>query len=177
MTKKLTECSKCSLRGSKKVWGQVGLRGGILFLGEAPGRNEIKEDEVFVGRAGKLLNKGLISIGIDRESVTIINTILCNPPKNRDPSELELECCRKRVLHTIKKMRPKVIIILGKVPFYCLYGNKPKRDDRYRKMYWKKFRTIYVYHPAYFIYNHDEELFIRNFNMIRHALDGENWRA
>ena len=173
--KRLMRCVECPLRGNKKVWGEIGKKNGLLFLGEAPGRNEEEQGKVFCGKAGKKLDEILKKAEEDRKNVTIINTLLCRPPSNRDPTEEELKCCRKRVLHTITKMDPKVIILLGRIAFRSLFKREPLKRDRLKRLRWKKFRVLYVYHPAYFIYRDMPEEFEREWKAIRWAIDEENW--
>lgn len=171
----LTRCSKCTLDGNK-IFGDIGKKFGLMLFGEAPGKNEVLKKRVFIGAAGKRLSGGLAKIGIDRQDVTIINTVLCRPPENRPPTDLEIRCCRKRVLRTIKKIKPRVIVCLGNRAFSSLFGRNPTPRDRFKPLWWKKRRVCLVYHPAYFLYNHDQGLEDKNYSFIKLMYGVEKWR-
>ena len=173
---RLTNCKKCTLDGIK-VYGEIGEENGALFLGEAPGRTEVAKKKVFVGSAGKNFDKILKMAYIKRKCVTIINTVLCRPPKNRDPSKLELLCCRKRVLNTIRKVSPAIIVILGRIAFRSLFKRQPDKEDRFKRLRWRGICVRYIYHPAYFAYNPDFSLMQRCADSIHLALEGEKWNA
>jgi len=176
---KYTNCKKCTLNGNK-VYGEIGRKHGILFLGEAPGREEVEQERVFVGMAGHILDNILEMVQLEkakRENITIINTVLCRPPKNRDPSRLELKCCRKRVLHTIEKVSPLLIVILGRVAFKSLFQRSPVQGEHFQRLQWNGITTLYLYHPAYFLYNKDYNLMKQCSDSIRMALEGVSWDA
>ena len=88
----------------------------LLVVGEAPGAQEDREGEPFVGRSGQLLTSQLAAAGLDREDVRITNCIRCRPPENRDPTTQELENCRPWLAAEIEGVDPDVILAVGKVP-------------------------------------------------------------
>ena len=114
---RIKECQKCSLgkTRNKFVFGVGNPKADLLFIGEAPGRNEDLQGEPFVGRAGQLLNKILHAINLDRSDVYIANILKCRPPKNRDPQAGEIACCEPYLVHQIKLIDPVLIVALGRV--------------------------------------------------------------
>ncbi|MDS0220315.1 uracil-DNA glycosylase [Haloarcula sp. S1AR25-5A] len=88
----------------------------LLFVGEAPGANEDKQGEPFVGRSGDVLDDGLRDAGLDRGDVRITNCVRCRPPDNRDPRNGELANCRDYLETEIDRVDPEVVVTLGKVP-------------------------------------------------------------
>lgn len=102
---------------------------GILFVAEAPGKQEDKRGEQLIGRAGKTLKRILKKIGIDLDiDCRKINAINCRPPKNRNPTAIEIQCCRPNVWKEIIQFKPKVIILLGKFSVESVIGNFWKKD-------------------------------------------------
>jgi len=113
---KIRDCRECELSKSrtKFVFGSGSAYASIMFVGEAPGKNEDLQGLPFVGQAGKLLDELLGSIGIDRSEVFIANILKCRPPGNRDPRMEEINVCKDYLLRQIKIIDPKIICTLGK---------------------------------------------------------------
>lgn len=111
----LEEFDGCNLKNTAKnmVFADGNPDARIMFVGEAPGRDEDIEGLPFVGRSGKLLDRMLAAIGLDRTSAYISNVIPWRPPGNRDPSPLEVEICRPFIERHIELMNPKVLVTLG----------------------------------------------------------------
>jgi uracil-DNA glycosylase len=110
-------CTKCELHQTRTqtVFG-VGARSAEwLVIGEAPGAEEDKHGEPFVGRAGQLLNSMLAGIGLAREKVYIANILKCRPPNNRDPKPDEVVCCEPYLMAQIALLKPKVILAVGRI--------------------------------------------------------------
>ncbi|GHD06639.1 uracil-DNA glycosylase family protein [Tianweitania populi] len=105
----------CNLKFTAKqmVFSDGNPEAPIMFIGEAPGRDEDLEGRPFVGRSGQLLDRMLAAIGLDRDSVYIANVIPWRPPGNRDPSPLETEICRPFIERQIELAAPQVIVTLG----------------------------------------------------------------
>ena len=116
---KLSECKKCILCETRKqvVKGNGNKKSKILLIGEAPGRNEDNVGIPFVGSAGKVLNKVLKKNGIERKEIYITNVVKCKPPGNRDPFDYEKEKCKIWLEKEIKKIKPRIIVTLGKHAF------------------------------------------------------------
>lgn len=126
----------------------------ILIIGEAPGANEDKNKIPFSGRSGKLLDGLLEEIGITREEAYITNTILCKPPKNRDPKKDELTNCRKRLNKQIKILNPKVVVTLGNFSTKYLLETKEGITKLQGKIFEKDgMKIIPCLHPAVLLYN------------------------
>lgn len=108
-------CMKCELGRTRKnlVFGEGNPEAGILVIGEGPGATEDETGRPFVGRSGKLLDKILASIGLDRSTVFIANIVKCRPPGNRAPTTYEAETCGRYLQQQIDVMKPGVIVVLG----------------------------------------------------------------
>lgn len=110
-------CEKCELYKTRKnyVIGDGNIHSDIMLIGEAPGEQEDIQGKAFVGPSGKLLDKMLASIGLDRDKVYICNIMKCRPPRNRNPYAGEIESCMDYLRHQFMIMRPKIIVLLGSV--------------------------------------------------------------
>ena len=111
----LGECKRCRLwRGrTNLVFGQGDPSAGLMFIGEAPGHEEDKRGEAFVGAAGQLLTKMIKGMGLQREEVYIANIIKCRPPRNRDPAPDEIAACEVYLKQQIDAISPAMIVTLG----------------------------------------------------------------
>lgn len=109
-------CLKCALAAGRTqvVYGVGDPHAELMFIGEGPGFYEDKQGEPFVGAAGKLLNKMLNEVGIERPDVYIANIVKCRPPGNRDPLPDEIEACTPWLREQIESIDPKVIATLGR---------------------------------------------------------------
>src|SRR5437764_8756699 len=117
-------CDKCRLAKTRTnaVYGVGNPNADLMFIGEAPGRDEDLKGEPFVGRAGQLLTDIIKAMKLTRDDVYIANVIKCRPPENRNPEADELEQCRPYILRQIELIKPKVIVTLGKFAFQSLTG-------------------------------------------------------
>ena len=111
------ECQKCPLGQSRTnfVFGVGNPDAEIMFVGEAPGSDEDRLGEPFVGRAGKLLNKILGAMQLSRDDVYIANILKCRPPNNRDPQPEEAQICEPYLHQQIKVIKPKIVCCLGRI--------------------------------------------------------------
>jgi len=112
----LGECDRCQLGRTRTnlVFGVGNPHARIVFVGEAPGRDEDLQGEPFVGEAGKLLTRIIQAMGFERGEVYICNVLKCRPPVNRDPLPTEVEVCSPFMLRQIKAIKPEVVVALGK---------------------------------------------------------------
>lgn len=112
----IKKCCSCLLRGTctQVVPGEGNSKAQILFIGEAPGVEEDKQGQPFVGAAGKFLNQMLEMIDLKREDVFIANVLKCRPPGNRDPMPEEVAACWPWLLEQIKTIQPKLVVLLGR---------------------------------------------------------------
>ena len=111
-------CEKCALCKTRHnvVVGVGTPDAEVMFIGEGPGENEDLQGEPFVGRAGKLLDKMLLAVDLDRnKNIYIANIVKCRPPQNRDPKPEEQEMCIDWLRNQVKLIRPKIIVCLGRI--------------------------------------------------------------
>jgi DNA polymerase len=153
-------CTKCGLsKGRTQAVPGVGTgSSGIVFVGEAPGAEEDRRGEPFVGRAGELLTKILAAmderkllpgVPVSRESVYICNVLKCRPPENRNPLPHEIEACSPYLLRQLAILRPKIICCLGKFAAELLVGAKGTVASMRGKVYrFGSAKLLVTYHPA-----------------------------
>jgi uracil-DNA glycosylase len=122
----IKDCQKCALAASRTqvVFGHGNPQAEIMFVGEAPGFHEDRQGQPFVGAAGKLLDRLLEEIGIQRREVYIANIIKCRPPDNRNPRVDEIDSCKPYLFKQIELIAPKVICTLGNFSTQLLLGKK-----------------------------------------------------
>ena len=153
----LGECTRCKLAGMGRthvVFGVGNPDAELMFVGEAPGRDEDAQGIPFVGRAGQLLTKIIESIGVSRESVYIANVIKCRPPGNRNPEPDEVSTCEPFLFAQIDVIRPKVIVALGAFAARTLLEtDAPISRVRGREFQYRGATLIPTFHPAYLLRN------------------------
>jgi len=151
------DCSRCKLHGLGRrqvVFGVGNPRASLMFVGEAPGEEEDKQGEPFVGRAGQLLTKIIEAIGLNREQVYIANVIKCRPPANRNPEPDEVAACEPFLFRQIDAISPRVIVPLGKFAAQCLLKTSdPITRLRGRVFEYRGASLIPTFHPAYLLRN------------------------
>jgi DNA polymerase len=149
-------CTLCGLHRSRTqtVFG-VGRRDATLFvIGEAPGADEDRQGEPFVGRAGQLLNAMLRSIGLPRAEVYIANILKCRPPNNRDPEQSESASCTPYLTRQIELEHPRVLLAVGRIAAqWLLQTDSPIGRIRGRVLTYGPLNTplVVTYHPAYLL--------------------------
>lgn len=155
-------CGLCPhLASSRKsvVFGSGSLEADVLFVGEAPGSEEDRTGQPFVGKAGELLTKIIQAMGLSRESVFIANVLKCRPDTpgqfsgNRKPSPFEMATCLPFLEEQISIIRPKVMVALGSTAIEGLLHQAPVQVTRIRGQ-WLHFHDIPLmptYHPAYLL--------------------------
>ncbi|MCB5224286.1 MAG: uracil-DNA glycosylase [Candidatus Cloacimonetes bacterium] len=149
-------CQKCDLAQSrnKSVFGEGNSRARIMIIGEAPGAEEDKQGRPFVGEAGKLLDKMLAAIDIERSETYICNILKCRPPKNRDPQASERQACLPHLIQQIQIIQPKIILILGLVAAQTLLEtNQSLGQLRQNTQLLFDIPTHVTYHPAALLRN------------------------
>jgi len=153
---RVAACTECELHKGRiqTVFGVGNVRAEWLIIGEAPGAEEDKQGEPFVGRAGKLLNSMLRAIGLQREQVFIANILKCRPPENRDPKPEEVACCEAYLKQQIEMIKPKIILAVGRIAAQNLL----KIDTPIGKMRGLRYEypgsnipVVVTYHPAYLL--------------------------
>lgn len=148
-------CALCRLCESRKnaVPGEGSKSAKIMFIGEAPGRNEDEQGRPFVGAAGKLLTEALEEAGLSRNEVFITNVVKCRPPNNRVPTDQERASCRPYLERQIRLINPKIICILGRTAFESLLGGGSITSNRGKLIEYEKRFYFLTVHPAAVIYN------------------------
>jgi DNA polymerase len=151
----VTECTKCELSKTRNnaVPGKGNYKADVIFVGEAPGKNEDMKGEPFMGIAGNKLSIALESAGIDRDEVYITNIVKCRPPKNRVPTTTERDTCQNYLEKEIEIIKPKIICVLGNTVFNSLLNGK--EIIKFRGKVVRKNNQLYflTVHPAATIYN------------------------
>ena len=151
----VTKCTKCELSETRNnsVPGKGNYKADVIFVGEAPGKNEDMNGEPFIGIAGKKLTMALESAGVTREEVYITNIVKCRPPKNRVPTTDERNTCQNYLEKEIEIIKPKIICILGNTAFNSLLNGK--EIIKFRGKIVRKNNQLYflTIHPAATIYN------------------------
>ena len=145
------QCQKCELCQTRTniVFGTGNENARLMFIGEAPGQKEDETGIPFVGAAGKLLNKYLDAVGIDREDVYIANILKCRPPKNRDPLPAEEDMCIGYLRDQVLAIRPKVIVCLGRISAMRIIKPDFKITAEHGQWFNKNgYDVCAVYHPA-----------------------------
>ena len=156
----VSTCTRCALGHSRTqaVFGVGDPETRILFIGEAPGFDEDRQGEPFVGRAGQLLNDIIKAMGLRREQVYIANVIKCRPPQNRVPNPAEVGSCIGYLERQIEIIAPEVIVALGSVAAKAVLGTEqPIGRLRNRFHDYRGIPVMPTYHPAYLLRNPAEK--------------------
>ena len=150
----LGDCQRCKLAAKRTniVFGVGNPDAPLVFVGEAPGADEDRTGEPFVGAAGQLLTKMIEAMGLAREDVYICNILKCRPPGNRNPEPDEIEQCEPFLKKQLAAIRPRMIVTLGKFAAQCLL----RSDAPISKLRgaWKAYEGIPLmptYHPAFLL--------------------------
>lgn len=147
-------CTRCELSRSRTntVFGVGNPDADWMIIGEAPGAEEDRQGEPFVGRAGKLLDQMLLAIGQSRERVFIANILKCRPPNNRDPKPAEAAACREYLERQIDMIKPKIILAVGRIAAQnLLASDAPVGRMRGRPHDLGGIPLVVTYHPAYLL--------------------------
>ena len=155
-------CTRCELSRSRTqtVFGVGNPDADWMIIGEAPGAEEDRRGEPFVGRAGQLLDQMLLAIGQRRESVFITNILKCRPPNNRDPKPAEAAACREYLERQIEFIQPKIILAVGKIAAQNLLGSDATIGRMRERQHERQNESAYefngvplvvTYHPAYLL--------------------------
>ena len=149
-----TRCKLCRLGRRQIVFGVGSPHADLMFVGEAPGRDEDIQGEPFVGRAGQKLTQIIAAIGLKREDVYIANVIKCRPPENRNPEPDEVDTCEQFLFRQIDVIKPKVIVALGTFAARSLLKtDSPISRLRGRVFDYRGAKLIPTFHPAYLLRN------------------------
>ena len=161
LKERILNCHQCSLgQGrTKAVPGEGNLEAELMFVGEAPGRDEDIQGRPFVGRAGQLLTKIIQAMNFRREEVFITNVVKCRPPNNRTPHRDEIERCKGYLLQQIQIINPRVIVTLGKVAAdFFIQSQMRMTAIRGQFHEFGSIRIMPTFHPSYIIRNENNRL-------------------
>ncbi len=122
----IKDCNKCKLckQRTNIVFGVGNKNAEIMFIGEGPGADEDRQGEPFVGKAGQLMNKAFLGLGINREEVYIANVVKCRPPQNRNPEKDEAGACLNYLRNQVILVKPKIVVLLGSVALKNILGEE-----------------------------------------------------
>lgn len=149
-----TLCKELANCRTQTVFGVGNIQPRLCFFGEAPGADEDKQGEPFVGRAGQLLDKIIEAMTLKREDVYILNTLKCRPPSNRTPLPDEVENCRNYFTRQLETLRPEFIVCLGACAAQALLRTKEAIGKlRGRAHDYRGIKVYATYHPAYLLRN------------------------
>jgi len=156
LKERILNCQKCSLSQGRKnaVPGEGNLGTELMFVGEAPGRDEDIQGRPFVGRAGQLLTKIIHAMQFKREEVYITNIVKCRPPENRNPHKEEIEICQDYLREQLEMIKPEVIVTLGKVAADLFIQSKLGMTALRGSFYeFNNIKVMPTFHPSYIIRN------------------------
>jgi uracil-DNA glycosylase len=155
----VSACTRCRLAQGRTqvVFGAGSPNADLMFVGEAPGFHEDKQGLPFVGQAGKLLEKLLAGIGLERRDVYIANVLKCRPPGNRDPMPDEIEACESHLFRQIDLIRPTVVATLGNFATKLLSGRplgitRVHGQEQSTTIAGRQVLLYPLYHPAAALY-------------------------
>jgi uracil-DNA glycosylase len=154
------ECTRCPQLAATRttvVFGSGNADADLMFVGEAPGRHEDEQGVPFVGQAGKLLDRLLGEIGLQRSDVFVCNVLKCRPPGNRDPHPAEIDNCQEYLLAQLELIRPRVVCTLGNFATKLLRGDptgitRLHGREEVRVLGPRAVRLYPLFHPAAALY-------------------------
>ena len=179
LREEIGDCHRCKLSKGRKniVFGAGNADARIMFIGEAPGKDEDIQGLPFVGEAGMLLTKLIEKMGFKRDEVYIANIIKCRPPMNRDPEEDEILSCRAFLDKQIAVIAPEFIITLGRIALMTLMNNSKIRITAARGNFveYKGVPVMPTFHPAYLLRNpKDKWLTWADVQKVMERMNGSN---
>ena len=172
----LGECTRCKLHEGRTnlVFGIGNPNADLMFVGEAPGRDEDRQGEPFVGRDGQLLTKIIASIGLNRSDVYIANVIKCRPPNNRNPEPDEVENCEPFLFRQVDVVRPRVVVALGAFAIRTLLSTaQPISTLRGQIFDYCSAKLVPTFHPAFLLRSPDRKRDVwEDMKKVRDLLEG-----
>ena len=156
----LGECTRCALHSGRRtlVFGAGNPDADLVFVGEAPGRDEDQQGLPFVGRAGQLLTKIIASIGLTRDEVYIANVVKCRPPGNRNPELDEVQTCEPFLFRQLDVIRPRVVVALGAFAVRTLLRTDQAISRVRGQVYAFRGATLVpTFHPAFLLRSPDRK--------------------
>ncbi len=163
LAEQIRACTRCPLYRSRRnaVPGDGPINAPIMFVGEAPGREEDLQGRPFVGRSGQLLEELLEEIGLAREDVFITNVVKSRPPNNRDPEPDEIAACKPFLVEQLKLVDPEIIVTLGRFAMERWLPNERITRAHGRPFRFGKRLVVPMFHPAAALRNPEWEVLLR----------------
>jgi uracil-DNA glycosylase len=158
--KEVRGCVKCILckTRTRTVFGEGDCDARIFFIGEGPGENEDLSGRPFVGKAGQLLDRMIVAMGLSRSQVFIANIVKCRPPNNRAPMPDETAACTPYLERQLEIVRPSAIVTLGRpATLFMLSSNAPMKNLRGQWHRWRGIPLMPTFHPAYLLRSYTTE--------------------
>jgi uracil-DNA glycosylase family 4 len=171
-----TRCKLCNLGRKQIVFGVGNPNADLMFVGEAPGRDEDLQGIPFVGRAGQKLTQIIEAIGLKRDDVYIANVIKCRPPDNRNPEPDEVESCEPFLFRQVDTIKPKVIVALGTFAAKSLLKTTDSISRLRGRVYdYRGAKLVPTFHPAFLLRNPScrREVW-EDMKKVRSLLNGED---
>ena len=167
-------CTKCRLCESRThtVFGEGDAGAKIFFIGEGPGETEDRTGRPFVGRAGELLDRMIVGMGLQREQVMIANIVKCRPPGNREPAPEEVATCTPYLVRQLEIVRPRVIVTLGRPALQYMLNQKIS-ISRMRGQWqsWRGIKLMPTFHPAYILRSYTSEVRAAVWSDLQQVMD------
>lgn len=175
LRERIGDCQRCALGATRAtlVFGVGDPHARLMFIGEAPGRNEDLKGEPFVGAAGRLLDELLASIGLARGDVYIANILKCRPPGNRDPQSAETEECTQFLDEQVRLINPLVIATLGNHATHFILQTERPIGALHGRLFRHQGRCVVpIFHPAAALYDRSKaEVLLDDFRRLKVVLD------
>ncbi len=171
LEKSIKDCKKCQLCTNRTniVFGDGNKQAEVMFIGEGPGADEDSQGIPFVGKAGQLMNKAFVGIGINRENVYIANIVKCRPPSNRVPHEDEANACLDYLRNQVILVKPKIIVLLGSTALKNILGKEFSITSARGKWIERKgIMYMPTWHPAALLRDESKKIeFWQDLNLVK----------
>lgn len=157
---KAKACQACALGRTRNnvVYGEGNVSADLMFIGEAPGLDEDRTGRPFTGKAGQLLSKIIVAMGLKRQDVYLANSLKCKPPESQSPLPEEIAQCSPILKRQIELIRPKVICALGTIATQTLLqSDQPISQLRGKWHDYDNYKVMPTYHPSYLLSNPEEK--------------------
>lgn len=167
-------CNRCGLQ-QRIIWGIGPVPARIMLIGEAPGENEARAGRPFVGKSGKETDYLLARAGIMREDVYVTNLVKCRPPKNRDPSDEEIEGCARWLKEELNQVRPRFLITVGRIASRFFLGGV-SMEVVHGLPFQQSSGSVVVpaFHPAFGLHSPEKMLMVQaDFEAIGEIVSGK----
>lgn len=171
LEKSILNCKKCKLCNNRTniVFGSGNKNADVMLIGEGPGADEDKQGEPFVGKAGQLMDKAFMGLGIDRQKLYIANIVKCRPPSNRVPEDDEATACLDYLRNQVILVNPKIIVLMGSTALKNILGKEYGITSARGKWVEKKgIQYMPTWHPAALLRDDNKKIdFWKDFKEVK----------